>query len=244
MTQPPDLPGLPPEEESVRRLLADARHDGPAPADVVARLDATLAELAAEREGAAAPATTTPSSASPTHAPVVDLGARRRRMAGVGLLAAAAVVVAGVAIGSGLPSMSGGSDDSGSASAGDVATSRELGDSSAGGAASEDGMSQQPKAQLSPGLLGYPELFTSDDDLDDELVRLRDAPAAAPEASGSTRARDCAVPGAGRGRRVVAELDGALGLVVFRRSDGATQQVDLYLCGDPAVVRTLTLPAP
>ena len=33
-------------------------------------------------------------------------------------------------------------------------------------------------------------------------------------------------------------------LVVFRRADGAAQQVDLYVCGDPTAVRTLTLPAP
>ena len=37
--------GLPPEQEAVRRLLADARHDGPPPPDVVARLDDTLASL-------------------------------------------------------------------------------------------------------------------------------------------------------------------------------------------------------
>ena len=42
--------GLPPEQEAVRRLLADARHDGPPPPDVVARLDETLASLVAERD--------------------------------------------------------------------------------------------------------------------------------------------------------------------------------------------------
>ena len=45
--------GLPPEQEAVRRLLADARHDGPPPPDVVARLDETLASLVAERESRA-----------------------------------------------------------------------------------------------------------------------------------------------------------------------------------------------
>ena len=242
MTQPPDQQptGLPPEQEAVRRLLADARHDGPTPPEVVARLDATLASLAAERESAPTTSTTT--------APVIDLGARRRRMAGVGLLAAAAVVVAGVALGPGLPSMQGGSD-AGSSAAGDTATSqRELSEDSAGGADSGSGGAEsqemQPKSQLSPGLLGYPELFTFDDDLDDELVRLRDAPPAAPESSESTRAGACDVPSVGRGRQVVAEVDGTLGLVVFRRADGASQQVDLYVCGDPTAVRTLTLPAP
>ena len=60
-----DPTALPPEQEAVRRLLADARHDGPTPPEVVARLDATLAELAAER-GEATPA-------EPTRAPVVAL---------------------------------------------------------------------------------------------------------------------------------------------------------------------------
>ena len=47
--------GLPPEQEAVRRLLADARHDGPTPPDVVARLDETLASLTAERASSAPP---------------------------------------------------------------------------------------------------------------------------------------------------------------------------------------------
>ncbi|WP_416954942.1 hypothetical protein ACNKF0_22500 [Nocardioides sp. T5] len=80
--------GLPPEQEAVRRLLADTRHDGPPPPDVVARLDDTLAALRAER----AAADTSPGR-------VVDIGSRRRRVAGIGLLAAASVVVAGVALG-------------------------------------------------------------------------------------------------------------------------------------------------
>ena len=70
MTQPPTTHGLPPEEEAVRRLLADARHDEPTPPEVVARLDATLASLAAEREPAAHRRRRT------TTAPVIDLGAR------------------------------------------------------------------------------------------------------------------------------------------------------------------------
>ena len=42
-------PALPPEQEAVRGLLAEARHDGPTPPEVVARLDETLASLRAER---------------------------------------------------------------------------------------------------------------------------------------------------------------------------------------------------
>ena len=44
------LPELTPEQESeVRRLLAEARHDEPVPADVAARLETTLADLVAAR---------------------------------------------------------------------------------------------------------------------------------------------------------------------------------------------------
>ena len=62
------LPELTPEQESaVRRLLAEARHDEPIPADVAARLDRVLAGLTRDEPGA------------PGVAPVIDLAARRRR---------------------------------------------------------------------------------------------------------------------------------------------------------------------
>ncbi len=243
MTQPPDQPtGLPAEQEAVRRLLADARHDGPTPPEVVARLDAALASLATER---AEPPET-------TRAPVVDLGTRRRRMAGIGLLAAAAVVVAGVAIGQGLPPMQGGSD-AGSASDGDAATAqRESGDdagagSGSGGAAESEETGPQSLKSGSPApLAAYPTLSSDDVDLDEDLLSLRTTSSDA-EAS-ETLAPDlrsaCDLRGTGRGRRVLAEVDGVVGAVVFRRADGASQQVDLYVCGDPTAVRTLTLPAP
>ncbi|MCF6378480.1 hypothetical protein L2K70_12785 [Nocardioides KLBMP 9356] len=234
MTDSTDQTGLPPEQDAVRRLLADARHDGATPPEVVARLDATLAALASERHASPAPT-------GATKAPVVDLGARRRRMAGIGLLAAAAVVVAGVAVGNGLPSISRGSDDSSASSAG--GSSQELSDSGADGGA-DSSMSQQPKAQLSPDLMDQPQLSTTDDDLDDDLLLLRDTMPAASASSESARAAVCAVPGVGRGRQVGVDVDGVPGLVVFRRPDDSTQRVDLYVCGDAAVVRTLTLPAP
>ena len=239
MTEPT---GLPPEQEAVRRLLADARHDGATPTEVVARLDETLASLVAERREAPAPV-----------APVVDLGARRRRLAGMGLLAAAAVVVAGVAIGQGLPRMQG-SDDAGSAA--DTSTSqRELGSqedsdgSDAGGSA--DSQELAPESSMKSGtpapLAAYPTLASDDTDLDEELLDLRsgayEAPASAPSASVGSLS-GCDLRSTGRGRRVLAEVDGQVGVVVFRRADGASQQVDLYVCGDPQAVRTLTLPAP
>lgn len=239
MTKPPDLP---PEQEAVRRLLADARHDGPTPPDVVARLDATLAALATEREPAPTPSTTTYS------APVVDLGARRRRVASMGLLAAAAVVVAGVALSQGNPAADDGAS-AGSAADSDLGTSqREFSGEAGSGDANEDGLGSGALKSTAPApTAAYPTLSSDASDLDDQLLSLRfgsDA-AQAPEASMSTEAlAECDLGGTGRGRRVLAQIDGMGGAVVFRRADGATQQVDLYVCGDPTAVRTLTLPAP
>ena len=77
-------PDLTPAEEQVRRLLADARHDEPMPADVADRLDRVLADLQGESRRTPAP---------------IDLAARRRRrVARNVLVAAAAVVVVGVGI--------------------------------------------------------------------------------------------------------------------------------------------------
>ena len=239
MTEPPELP---PEQEAVRRLLADARHDGPTPPEVVARLDATLASLAAEREPA--PAT------SHTTAPVIDLGARRRRMAGIGLLAAAAVVVAGVAIGQGLPSMQGGSD-AGSASAGDAATSqRELQRRTppavptpaaprARRCAADRSRARPPRLGGVPRAL----LRRRRPRRGAALARAR-RPRASDGGDVCRAAAECDLAGTGRGRQVLARGRRAVGAVVFRRADGASQQVDLYVCGDPTTVRTLTLPAP
>lgn len=70
-------------DAEVRRLLAAARHDGPPPTEVVDRLDATLAELVAERAG----------SRPGADRDVVPL--KRRRWT-TGLLAAAAVTVIGL----------------------------------------------------------------------------------------------------------------------------------------------------
>ena len=51
MTPPDERAGLPPDQDAVRRLLAEARHDEPVPPAVAARLDAVLAELTADRRG-------------------------------------------------------------------------------------------------------------------------------------------------------------------------------------------------
>jgi hypothetical protein len=245
-----DSPGLPPEQERVRRLLADARHDGPPPPEVVARLDETLASLVSERGGA--PLADAPTDRDP--APVVELGARRRRMVGVGLLAAAAVVVAGFGIGQVLPDMQG-SDDS-SASGGVASdsggTSRELGDQSDdsgadGGADVGSGSAEAPESMKTQApRAGLPAVSLADPDLTDRLLALRRDAAArttgqplTPDVQGA-----CLMRGTGPGRRLLVEVDGEPGAVVYRRPSGDAQGVAIFVCGSGEPVRTLTLPAP
>jgi hypothetical protein len=240
-----DAPDLTPEQDAVRRLLADARHEGSTPPEVVARLDDTLASLVAER----ADAPRTPD------APVVDLGARRRRTAGIGLLAAAAVVVAGVAIGQGLPQMSGSDSSADSSAGGDADAGR---DREEDGSALDDGSATDDSgagaAELAPESLkspaatpgpGHPTLSAFAADLDEDLLDLRTTTRARGAGAGSGQTLlACDVRGTGPGRRVLAEVDGRDGVVVFARPSGEAQDVAIYVCGDSVPVRTLTLPAP
>ena len=227
MTESPDLT---PEQDAVRRLLAEARHDGPTPPEVVARLEESLAGLQAERTRVA------------DTAPVVDLAARRRRFVGAGVLAAAAVVVAGVALGQVLPQ--GGSDSDNASSAesfdsGGSADPRAGGEDDGGDAAAE---SPEELSAKVPSPQELPEL-SLDDDLDEVLTSLRSDSRRVATLSADALVA-CQVGEVGQGRQVPVRLDGQPGLVVFRAAQGPRQQADVYLCGDPEPVRTLTLPAP
>jgi hypothetical protein len=251
--------GLPPEQDAVRRLLADARHDGPPPPDVVARLDETLAALTAERSaGLRSDDTAGAASGHEDRSPgrVVDLGSRRRRVAGIGLLAAASVVVAGVALGQALPR---GSDDAadssaGSASDSSVAQSPEDGGGSsddAGGSGPDNLAGTEPRESKEsfpqPGLADRPTLFSDDDeDIVGQLLALRPDVSDARQRLRSLAAlRGCEGVDPGPSAAVVsAQVDGERGLVVFRRPVGAEQGVELYVCGEAVPVRTITLPAP
>ena len=239
-----DSPDLTPEQEAVRRLLADARHEGPTPPQVVARLDDALAALVSERGDA--PLIAGEDEKPATRSPVIDLGARRRRMVGTGLLAAAAVVVAGVALGQALPGIQRSDDDS--ASGGDMATSQERDFSDDGGAADSGAAEEGPESMKSQAVTpdaASPTLSSTDTDLDDDLLDLRATRTPRASRVGSAQALSrCDFRGIGQGRRLVAQVDGEVGVVVFRHPDGATQHADLYVCGSTVPVRTVTLPAP
>jgi hypothetical protein len=256
--------GLPPEQEAVRRLLADARHDGPPPPDVVTRLDETLASLVSER---ASEPTSEPTSAHTTahddRSPgrVVDLGSRRRRVASIGLLAAASVVVAGVALGQALPR---GGSDSGESSAGsqsDTSLAESSEPSEAGGSGADSGTGagsdqgsgaaseaapESLKSSPATPFAGVPSLSTADADLDDQVLALQaEGPTRRQQLATLDALRGCDVPRPGRAAALVAaEVDGRAGVVVFRRPVGEAQGVELYVCGEADPVRTITLPAP
>lgn len=242
-----DAPDLPPEQDAVRRLLADARHDGATPPEVVARLDEALAGLVAERTSAPV---TPADDRSPAR--VVDLGARRRRLAGAGLLAAAAVVVAGVAVGQVLPS-GGGSDDSsasGSASSGDAGGGNTFSqqDSSGAEAAPSDEpdslTSPDPKREITPQS-GLPAVSTTDAALRQQLLTLRAGASRRLVALDDLAAASaCRATDTGPGRRLPVEVDGQVGIVVYRAPTGTDQDAVLYVCGTPEPVGTVTLPAP
>lgn len=230
MTQPDDRDDLPPEQDAVRRLLADARHDEPVPPAVAARLDAVLAELTADRREVR------------KTAPVLDLAARRRRGAGMALLAAAAVVVAGVGIGQVLGG--GGDMDDGATAGGDSDGSAESFSSGESGAETpSDAADEDPVAesgrQNSTAAADLPAVSS------DTLRRdLRAALRAAALVTAAEPDPTCALAEAalGDGTPVPVTLDGQPALALYAVPKGSRQRVDVYLCGTAVPAETVTLP--
>jgi hypothetical protein len=225
---------LTPAEEEVRRLLAEARHTGPTPPEVVARLDTVLEDLTQESSGTA---------------PVVEL-ARRRRRVGALLVAAAAVVAVGVGVGQVVTGQSGGE----ASQAGDAGT--------VAGAAERE--AAQPEAQPNgsqSNAAGKPvEVSPLEDSVTlssvrpnhfaDDLTAARRAPREQGSFSSKADSADaaagalCSADAWGTGRFVPVRYGKTPAVLVFRRPVGDTQVVDLFLCGSKEPVRSVTLPAP
>lgn len=224
-----DQEPTPAEQERVRRLLAEARHREPMPAEVVARLDATLAELAASP----APVPATPAVAS--------LAARRRRRATGLLVAAAAVTVVGLGVPTILPDL-GGSGDGGSADS--VTADREGvldGGAEGRGTGPTPTRGDPPEDEASPGGVRVrPERFRQDVR---ELARAASGVSSDLEAQGLL---DCGgYQDWGEGVAIATEYGGRAGVLVFRTPDpDGSRRVDLFLCGVPGPVRTVVLAAP
>ena len=228
---------LTPAEEEVRRLLAESRHTGPTPPDVVARLDRVLDDLAQDPD---------------RMAPVVDLARRRRRAASL-LVGAAAVVVIGIGVGQVVtqePASETTSAESGAA-ASKPGAAQDHSKSDGQDATSQDEpvpttSNPEEKAGLFP---------LRRDNLSDDVTSLsrlavvnqqplvngyRTQAGSADKAAGAA----CGADEWGRGRFVPVSYGGTPAVVVFRRPVGDTQVADLFLCGSEAPVRSVTLPAP
>ena len=230
-----------PEIEDVRRLLAQARHTEPMPADVVARMDDALAGLRKAPSAAAAEASSG-SSQVRDDGPVVSLaGHRRRRAAGL-LVAAAAIVVGGVVLGQNLPR---GSSDSASSAdsraqenaAGAAKPHRSPGPNTFG----QDGTTAKSGNAVVQGgrLLVRPRRFSDDARAGQRLLNGTKKPDSLAPAAAS-----CASVPTGEGEVLGATYRRAPAALLYRPVSGGSQVVDLYLCGSSRPVRSATLPAP
>jgi hypothetical protein len=251
----------PDQEAEITRLLAEARHDEALPADVAARLDGVLNDLA---RPALVPAA------------VTDLAAHRhrRRNAGRLLLAAAAVVVGGVAVGQVLGD-SGLSGDDHATSADAGAESQEVPRtpndySEKGGDTGTDGIDEGGGVGASSGAT---DPTASQQELDDALTLLdrlhapldltsanfevdvqRALRAQAMERRDAARedldglayySEDFVCPDAdyGPGAKLPAYYDAEEAVLVLRRPRAGVQQVDLLACGTAAELDSVELPA-
>jgi MYXO-CTERM domain-containing protein len=231
--------GLTPEQEEVRRLLADARHLDPMPHDVAGRLDRVLAGLAqGPDDGPDAGPGATPAAG------VVSLAARRRRRAATALVAAAAAVAVGIGLGQVVGTNGSGAEDA------SVSASRTQQE----GGALDRSRPHQPRTrghapQASSPVVPFahrirPQHFATDvRRVRGPLSRL-DTPAESTDGALHQLAactRDHAAAGS---RSVPVRYGRRDAVLVFRRVTGHTQVVDLFRCGGSEPLRSVRLPAP
>ena len=246
--------GLTPEQQEVRRLLADARHPGPMPDDVADRLDRVLAGLGAGSAGddlddLPAPHDRDPAPVAPAATVVPLASRRRRRRATTALVAAAAVVAVGIGlgqvVGNGLDSM-GGSADSSSADRALESGGRDAGSRARGPRPDRPGASTWVVDQTMAQQLLRPGRFSSD------VQRIRrqvatldgDTLVTQEELRGSvSAARGCLPSAGGPGTVVPVRYRGEPGVLVFRPVRGDRQVVELFGCGGRQPLRSVTLPA-
>jgi hypothetical protein len=227
--------GLTPEQEEVRRLLAEARHVDPMPDDVVDRLDQVLAGLATESgdDRVAAPA-----------ASVVSLASRRRHRAKTALVAAAAVVAVGIGLGQVIGDGVGGGGGADSTAA---SSAQERESSADRDVAGLDARAQEYLVVTEP-LPVRPEHFSSD------VRRIRrdlrslvaDQTSKSPPALSSSPPEDyaCAAGSSGPGALVPVRYGSRRGVLLFGPVRGDSQVVELFACGNAEALRSVTLPAP
>ncbi len=238
MTDEPDALHPQPDADAVRRLLADARHTGPMPDDVVDRMDAVLADLAGQSGRArGARRRSHPCDRRLPRRPASSPrgrdarcrsrhrgGWRRRRPAPARLQQPVEPL-------------------------GREPRGGPLGSSSAGGRRVRPDAPQANRGDLTAGaaqirggrLLVRPQHFTADALAGRRVLESRTPPSAYELLSRS--ASSCGGPGAG-GERVRATYQRAPAVLVFHAPGSSSQVVDLYLCGSSSPVRSATLPSP
>jgi hypothetical protein len=223
----------PPEIAEVRRLLADVRHTEPMPDDVATRMHGVLARLGDQTPAAR--------SEPSREADVVPIAAHRRRRAAGLLVAAAAIVVGGVAVAPHINvSSSGGSQATASAEDGGDQTHENLGNT--GNEQTQPQHAQPstggPPMKVRDGLVVVrPQHFATD--ALQARRRLK-----APAVNGDLDRLGCAGVPVHADAAVPAEYQHAPAVLVFRRAEGSSQVVDLYVCGSARPIRSTTLPAP
>lgn len=226
----------PEEQEAVRRALAATPPAGPMPPEVVARLEATIADLAAVRaaeQSGPAPGGT-----------VSDLEQRRRRRWPRVLVAAASVVLVGYGVGAvvqdATPNAETAASDSAAGGAADEGEAESSTDHGGGDVAEE----VEP-----PGALGAPEQLADGrvvelgaSTLRRDVVRHLQRQRSAVTADGlaeldakryARRDGTCTLPEVRGGDEVAAALlDGRRATLVVRAADGGTRVAEVYWCGD------------
>jgi hypothetical protein len=234
-----------PEQDAVRRLLGEVPPAGPVPDDVVARLDARLAELVAARES------TAPSPLAETGDDELAQARRRRRFRTV-LVAAASVSVLGLGLGTVLDDLSSGSGSAESVTAADAEDSGEAGgsgDSGDGSGDSGDGsgddtlareLEEDPdvSALEEPGAGGpateavRPEVRRAT--LEADVTRIADQESADStdrERGEARRLAPCAVPDLRpRDRAVPIRFEGEDATLVVRVRAGGAREAEIYAC--------------
>lgn len=259
----------PEREAAVRRLLAEARHEGPVPEHVEARLDEVLAGLLAERlpaEKRVDDLHVLESTGSVTELAGVR---RRRRNAGRLLLAAAVVIVGGVAVGQTLGDIgldAGGGDSSSAGGSLDDAPddnpNRNEADAQAGAESNDTGGAKAPDAAGSVTSGGVnllnevqvPVPLTSEDfaaDVRRELARTaierRQAANAGFDGLLAYVSQDstfvCADGVYGDGATLPAYYDAEEAVLVLRRPRSGIQRVDLLTCGTAVRLDSVELSA-
>jgi hypothetical protein len=240
----------PEEQEAVRRALAATPPAGPMPPEVVARLEAMIADLAAERAAEAGHEGPGAARTDGRTAPVDELEERRRRRWPRVLVAAASVAVLGYGVGAVVQSSGPEAETASSDAAGGAAY--EDGDAESGpGRSTDDGGAAAPQEAGPPGDREAPGLVARGPIVELRTATLRrdvvrhlelgrvaadaevDKLAALDAKRYSRRDGTCLLPDLRAGDVAsAARLDGRRATLVVHHGRGGTRVAEVYWCGD------------